>query len=315
MDMALVNAYILYKMVNPERCEGISSRYIFMDSIADTMMSNDWENFSVSDDGISNSRIFDELMGKRQDCATVGEGGGPKDSVSKVLVYSKDSATVECTHNAVSGLWNQRSKKKGFTCQICRFEGRGDNIVKDVCWCGKHAIRCCSVVRKNKPVKKCDGTNMTDYSWRAPDETQTCWEKAHSFYIPNGLFDDVKISQVNKFQPVFQNLRLSSEVYKKKRIAEGYDPVIKRGPRKRKEVEELTANDAQCKNASKRKRQKRSYTQENEGMGMQPPRRSGRLQEAASPKVPMTLPIRQFLSRKTKLSSFNPNDVRQSAIV
>ena len=80
-------------------------------------------------------------------------------------------------------------------------------------------------------------------------------------------------------------------------------------------MEELTANDAQCKNTSKRKRQKRSYTQENEGMGMQPPRRSGRLQEAASPKVPMTLPIRQFLSRKTKLSSFNPNDVRQSAIV
>ena len=37
-------------------------------------------------------------------------------------------------------------------------------------------------------LKKADGTPMTDYSWRVTDEVLTCWHKAHSFYIPNGLF-------------------------------------------------------------------------------------------------------------------------------
>ena len=47
MDMALVNAFILYKMMNPDKCSTSAPRYEFMDGVADAMLSNDWDNFSL----------------------------------------------------------------------------------------------------------------------------------------------------------------------------------------------------------------------------------------------------------------------------
>jgi hypothetical protein len=32
------------------------------------------------------------------------------------------------------------------------------------------------------------GEEISDYSWMARDDTMSCWEKAHRFYIPKGLF-------------------------------------------------------------------------------------------------------------------------------
>jgi hypothetical protein len=35
---------------------------------------------------------------------------------------------------------------------------------------------------------KKDGKEISDYSWMAPNNSMSCWEKAHTFYIPRGLF-------------------------------------------------------------------------------------------------------------------------------
>ena len=134
--------------------------------------------------------------------------------------------------------------KKGYACQICRFEGRGDSILKDVCWCRKHAIRCCSVARPNKELRKIDGTPMTDYTWHCNDESMTCWRKARCFYIPNGLFDDVHVPQQNLLEPRFQHMRLGCILYQKKRSAEGKEPFVKRKRRLVNSEAELVSKQA-----------------------------------------------------------------------
>ena len=83
---------------------------------------------------------------------------------------------------------------------------------------------------------KADGSPMTDYSWRPTNENLTCWQKAHSFYIPNGLFQDVHFPQEDPSAPRFQRLQLSSLVYHRKRIAEGLDAVVKRQSRKKEDT-------------------------------------------------------------------------------
>ena len=224
MDMVLVSSFIIYKMVHPDVCETGMARYDFMDSIAEALMSNDWGNFSSSVSGNTNDKLFEELV--EQGTEPPSKAEWPTDPSE--LVLGKNVSCADCVHNTVTGLWEKRSKKKKFACQICRFEGRRENIVKDVGWCSKHAIRACSVAREHKALLKADGMPMTDYSWRPSDESLTCWNKAHTFYIPNGLFNDVRVAQHNPKEPMFQHVRLKSILYKKKRIAEGLDPKVKR---------------------------------------------------------------------------------------
>ena len=46
MDMALVNAWIHYKLVNPEDCKKDTTRYDFMDSMAKALLMTDYDNFA-----------------------------------------------------------------------------------------------------------------------------------------------------------------------------------------------------------------------------------------------------------------------------
>ena len=57
----------------------------------------------------------------------------------------------------------------------------------------------------------------------------SCWEKAHSFYIPNGLFK-VDASKVNQDwggeqKLRFANAKVSSDIYTRKRVAFDLRPV------------------------------------------------------------------------------------------
>ena len=80
---------------------------------------------------------------------------------------------------------------------------------------------------------KKDGDEITDYSWMAPNHSMSCWEKAHSFYIPRGIFKKASAREVNqdwwgKDKLRFVNIAVSSDAYNAKRVA--FDlSVIKRG--------------------------------------------------------------------------------------
>ena len=108
MDMVLVNSFIVYKMVHPDVCETGMARYDFMDSIAEALMSNDWGNFSSSVSGNTNDKLFEELVEQRTE--PLLEAESPTDASE--LVLGKNVSCADCVHNAVTGLWEKRSKKR-----------------------------------------------------------------------------------------------------------------------------------------------------------------------------------------------------------
>jgi hypothetical protein len=62
MDMALVNAYIHYKLVNEENSTKDSARYEFMESLANALLTTDCDNFANSGSGMSNDSIFEAIV-------------------------------------------------------------------------------------------------------------------------------------------------------------------------------------------------------------------------------------------------------------
>ena len=128
-----------------------------------------------------------------------------------------------CTPIAVQQLMSgMRSKKKGLSCQVCSFEGRGGNIISHVVACVQHRVRACTIICKTKTLEKGNGSQVRDYSWRAPMVDASCWDKIHRFYIPKGLFrDDVSPMPTDSNKITFQCCCIGSSLYKKKKEALG----------------------------------------------------------------------------------------------
>jgi hypothetical protein len=77
-------------------------------------------------------------------------------------------------------------------------------------------------------IKK-DGKEISDYSWMAPNDDMSCWEKAHSF-ITTGLSrrqERGKSGLNSSIKLKFVNAAVSSDCYTAKRQA-GLEP-MKRG--------------------------------------------------------------------------------------
>ena len=104
------------------------------------------------------------------------------------------SVTYRCVPIAikpkeVNDVKSQRS------CCVCAYEGRG-RIVKDVNFCTTHRLRLCTRVHdnpKDKPFFNVHGINYRTTSIKigdflCEDQSLNYWEKAHRFYIPQGLF-------------------------------------------------------------------------------------------------------------------------------
>jgi hypothetical protein len=160
------------------------------------------------------------------------------------------SSGMGCIPQSVKNLLgNKRSKKKGFGCQVCTFEGRSEGIVGSVVICLKHRIRCCTQTREQPNMKKIDGSDVTDYSWRAPQSSMSCWSKAHEFYIAKGLFKDnidcmtaIDVGSGKLDDLKFQCIRVGSDLNKKKKAALGIAHK-QRGRKKRKTTKMTTAEE------------------------------------------------------------------------
>ena len=101
--------------------------------------------------------------------------------------------------------------------------------MKTVVICATHCIRLCTRAHERKKIFKKDGTEISDYSWLAPNPSMTCWQKAHAYYIPRGLFSEDGIGQTQNWHGTdnlrFVNASVSSDCYNKKRVAFGNTPV------------------------------------------------------------------------------------------
>ena len=235
IDMAAVNAWIHYKLVNKKKCEKESARCEFMKSLADSLLVTDWATYTESASAKENERVFRSLFATSiPESSNANEDDVvdeiPKDSVDDALEVRQRICTPVAVRQFLKTM--NRSKNKGFCCQVCAFEGRGQNNVRDVVICTQHRLRLCTVVRDDeksgKRLGSSKGNEVLDTLWRAPDG-MSCWQKAHDFYIPNGLFlgkispftdeemEDVRAGCCIKFQ----NIRTSCEIYKKKHMALG----------------------------------------------------------------------------------------------
>jgi hypothetical protein len=234
VDMALVNAYIHYKLVNKKVCKKDTARYDFMESLANALITTDWENFANSERGISNDSIFQALLQKDQPFRKGHPSVSRKEPKQEQQVAEHESETTDraCVPYSVGEFMNNRNQKNGFACQVCRFEERGKRLMSVVI-CTKHCLRLCTKSHERKAIYKKDGKEISDYSWMAPNDDMSCWEKAHSFYIQRGLFKKASANEVNQdwnssIKLKFVNAAVSSDCYTAKRRAFGLEP-MKRG--------------------------------------------------------------------------------------
>ena len=225
LDMAVVNAWIHYKLVNKDKCNKKNSRYEFMRSLADSLLVTDWTTFGSTASAKEGEKIFKSLFSEDRDDVDLLQQNAELLTRAAHCCNEPEGAAGVCTPIAVNCfLRNKRSKKKGLSCQVCAFEGRGQGNTRDVVICTRHRIRLCTIPRYDKKkLVDSQGNEITDLSWRAPD-TMSCWNKAHEFYIPKGLFGEAltpvteeEMESLRMGGTVkFQTVRTGCLVYQKK---------------------------------------------------------------------------------------------------
>ena len=105
-----------------------------------------------------------------------------------------------------------RNQKKGFAYQVCKFDERGNRLMS-FAFCTTHTLLLSTRSHPRQIIGNKDGKEISDYSWMAPtNDSMSCWEKAHSFYIPRGLFlAGASIKDRNQEKLKFGNAAVSSE--------------------------------------------------------------------------------------------------------
>ena len=241
IDLALTNAWIAFKMANPNKCESKSARRNFTSEIATELLNRDWTNHTTANAASSPVANEDDMLRSllNDEEETEGRQGG-EGSHPEVgddgLIRHWNTNCPQCVPDSVSAFVEERSSRRGLSCQTCSFEGRGSNMVKHVEVCRKHRLRCCTISRPPARLTTHDGNEVTDLSWMPHDQRMTCWEKAHCFYIPNGLFsDEPKGPPTGKNGKMkFQAAMTGSLINQKKRVAFGRNAVVSVPNRRKK---------------------------------------------------------------------------------
>ena len=182
-------------MCNLHRQEG--ARADFVTNCTEALINTNWEmklqmqmNGGVASQNTNNDNIM-SMMGVT---GQMEEGNGSSHASIGVIGAEMCRRPILCS--LVSFMQYRVLKrngtfrmptKDGKACMVCCFEERGRG--KSVVGCLSHGICACSVMQprrqEGKPLMK-EGTEdlITDWSWICPDNTLTCWEKAHLWYIP-----------------------------------------------------------------------------------------------------------------------------------
>ena len=254
LDMASVNAWLHYRLVHQDECEKKTARYDFMKSMAESLLLTNWNDFSYTKCARDNEDMFKLLVN-----GSSGNGTSNMQTVHGNVAASPGMFDDPRCHplSVANFLGDRRKKRTGLSCQVCAFEGRGKGKIRSVVICLCHRIRVCTVPRQNNSEEL---SKLDDNSWRAP-EGISCWSKAHSFYIPKGLFSDnpstITPEEIAKLQEGkkinFQCVKTGSELYKKKTlVTRGMEGNVRkrlrkkgeqRGRRKKEEEEESESEE------------------------------------------------------------------------
>ena len=189
VDMAVVNAWLLHKMCNAEKCKHKTAQCDFIAEMAEALLTNDWNNCSISKVGQEIDDVLAALI-------PGGEEEGHEVQRRADGVVFTDALCPDCVTHPVCGLCDDNTKRR-CACQVCCHKGISSKTVSMVNWCGKHAVWCCMVHREPVVLKKADGTSMMDCSWRCPDpeKSLTCWARCTVSTFP---MDCSKMSRWNR---------------------------------------------------------------------------------------------------------------------
>ena len=138
----------------------------------------------------------------------------------------------------------EKNKSK-FFCKVCQFEGRG-NVRKGTVFCSNHGLSLCQKIQghpKEKEIfsvrcEKINTKNINRWDWLSPNQNEwSCWQKAHNYYIPQGLFKTSRMEciSIESFKN-YSGFNFSSSPYLLRKVALENTYYKKIGKKSRKEV-------------------------------------------------------------------------------
>lgn len=225
LDIGLTNAEQHYYMAGHEKKR--HSRFVFRNELANFLLETDWnaydQDLPQGMEGMFTSPAQDDTgTPSSVKCVNVGFQYAPTID----LCNSDDEVKLGTKCQPVSVLAylkrNNENKAgrsyKGMVCQVCKFELRR-NVTKDVSYCKQHGVRCCTVVRqndKNSPVAEAIRVKE-EMRWLCTSFNATCWQKAHQFYIPNGLWGKAPTLESDRLGcPRTKSFAIKSYLYKER---------------------------------------------------------------------------------------------------
>jgi hypothetical protein len=212
LDIGLTNAWIFYKKCNEKLCSKEGSRANFFQAVAEEMV---------------NVNAKWNVYASRRD--SLGAEETPEDR----NVETQCLSTTKCVPTSLDVI-PEKIGPNMRVCQVCSYEMHRFKW-HSVTLCPNHGVRLCTDVRTSREdselqILKKDWTPVTDWSWTC-QQTDTCWNKFHMFYLPNGLFNsNICLSSAQKCK--FAGVVYSLELYLKKYAALGITLHYKKGSKK-----------------------------------------------------------------------------------
>ena len=111
---------------------------------------------------------------------------------------------------------------KGLICQICKYEGRS-NTSRWVSYCHTHRLRMCTSTAGKRKYQSLEFEEAILASreaelgtWLCPQQDWTCWEKAHKYYIPQGLFGNDFGGGADNQKLRTKSVKTNSDIYRRR---------------------------------------------------------------------------------------------------
>jgi len=209
IDIAFTNAWIYYRLANPNKSDKDDARADFFLEIATQLVRQeiDFEaKYKCNTRAAQANRKRKASAVDDGDAVELNEDNEDDDSSMMDLIVpnnvrlsdserrstDKFLQLVHCADCIPTPLKNIpfELKKRSRSCQICQYELKHPKW-KDVVFCSKHGVQLCLGVSPPRQLAtpslvKEDGSDVTDYSWTTQIEG-SCWDKFHQFYLPKGL--------------------------------------------------------------------------------------------------------------------------------
>ena len=138
MDFGLANAEIHYFLANPEDKAATNHRYLFRDTLANSLFETDWTSTSSITDP-----IFDDIAGTQTAL--------PRVNPSMVSPKKVSCSPVSVSQYIKKNKTESGASYEGMCCQVCLFEGRS-RTSRHVVIC-MHGVRACTINHKGVPPK------------------------------------------------------------------------------------------------------------------------------------------------------------------